>query len=108
MAQLLPAIYPVFTLTVAGLFLFGLIYAWIVRRLSDSGVQGQTAYTVVVGVGVTVLASAFLVGWANALLVLVCFAASGLPMIIEYGQRTHKQQKDDRERAAGVARDLLK
>jgi putative flippase GtrA len=99
--------YPVFSLTLSALFLFGLIYAYIVNRLAKAGVQGQTAYTVVVGVGVTVLAAGWLIGWVNVILLLACFAASGAPMIVEYVLRTHKEQKRDQQNAQAVAKDLL-
>jgi hypothetical protein len=99
--------YPVFSLTIGALFLFGLVYAYIVRRLARAGVQGQTAYTVVVGVGITVLAAGWLIGWLNVILLLACFAASGLPMVIEYVNRTHHEQKRDRQDARSIAKDLL-
>lgn len=100
--------YPVFILTLIVLFLFGLVYAWFVRKMADNNVQGQTAYTVVFGVGVTVLTASGLIGWRNVALLLACFAASGLPMIFEYVQRTHRAQKSDRDQAIETARDFLK
>lgn len=99
--------YPVFILTLAVLLFFGVIYAYVVRRMAEAAVQGQTAYTVVVGVGVTVVASGMLIGWENVMLLICCFGASGLPMILEYVSRVHREQKRDRSEAKAVAKDLL-
>lgn len=96
-----------FGLTLALLFIFGLGYAALVRLMARRGVQGQTAYTVVGGVAVTVLGATALIGWHNVILLLACFTASGLPMILEYGTRTHGEQRRDLESAQAVAKELL-
>lgn len=105
--QFLSANHPIFILTMIALLLFGMVFAYVVRRLADAGVQGQTAYTVVVGVGATVLASGLLIGWGNVVLLFCCFGASGLPMILEYASRVHREQKRDQSEAKSVAQDLL-
>ena len=94
-------------LTLAVLFIFGTGYAWIVRWMSKNSIEGQTAYVVVIGVSVTVLASTFLNGWLATLMTLACFAASGMPMIVEYVMRISKERQRDRENADQVAKDLL-
>lgn len=99
--------HPVLILVIACLLMFGMLYATLVRRLSNAKVEGQTAYLVVVGVGATLIGAIAVVGLENALLMFACFAASGLPMVIEYVSRKHKEQKRDREQAQQTARDLL-
>jgi hypothetical protein len=100
--------YPVFILTIVALLGFGVIYAYAVRQMDKHGVQGQTAYLVVVGVGVTVIAASAVIGFLNSLQLIACFAASGAPMVIEYIQRTHRLQKRDEHDAKEIARELLK
>lgn len=67
------------------LFLFGLGYAWLVRWLrSRRADHGYTAILVAVGDLVVVVAFGFLVGINLAALLLICLAAAGLPMVVEY------------------------
>jgi hypothetical protein len=106
--QVLSPNYLQFGLVLATLFLFGVVYAYLVRWLANSNVQGQTAYAVVGGVGVTVLVSAVVIGMTNALYLIICFAASGLPMIVEYVNRVHGEHRKDQQSAQQVAKDLLK
>jgi len=94
-------------LTLVILFVFGSAYSLVVRLIARRGIEGQTAYLVVLGSGITILGSAFLIGWVHALLVLACFGASGLPMVIEYVLRVSNEQRRDKEDAKAVARDLL-
>ena len=105
--QTLSVNYPIFILTIVALFLFGVVYACFVHLLSKNEVHGQTAYLVVAGVGVTLIGSCALIGLLNVGLLLACFTASGLPMVVEYVNRTHKAQKRDKQDAKDVARDLL-
>jgi uncharacterized membrane protein YhaH (DUF805 family) len=95
-------------LTLGGLAVFGTLYALTVRHLAAKGVHGQTAYLVTFGVLVTVVGASGLIGLVNAALLLGCFAASGTPMIVEYVIRTHQRQQADRDKAAQIARELLK
>jgi hypothetical protein len=99
--------YPVFILTIISLFLFGVLYAAFVRHLARQSVEGQTAYLVVVGVGVTLLGATAVIGIETALLLFACFAASGLPMVVEYILRMHLARRRDQEQAKQAARDLL-
>jgi hypothetical protein len=95
-------------LTLALLFIFGILYAVMVRWMAKMHIiEGQTATVVVGGVLVTVLGSTVLNGWTATLLTLACFAASGLPMMAEYVMRVASEQKRDRDGADQVAKDLL-
>ena len=95
-------------LTLALLFVFGIVYAAMVRWMARKHIiEGQTATVVVGGVLVTVLASSVLNGWLATALTLACFSASGLPMMIEYIARVADNQVRDRESAERVAKDLL-
>ena len=107
-SQTLAFSWPVFGLTLAGLFLFGIAYASLVRWMARHGIAGQTAYVVAVGVGITVLFAAALIGFWHTVLLLSCFAASGTPMIIEYVSRSAGQQYEDAEHAKKIARELMK
>lgn len=69
------------------LFLFGAAFNWTVAELERRKVEGYTWVYVVVGVAVTLVGAAFLVGWLNALLVGGCMAASGLPMMVGAARR---------------------
>lgn len=70
---------------------FGLAYNLYIAHLEKKGVEGETWLWVVIGVGVTVCASGFVIGWINVLWLLALFAASGLPMMI--GARNRYQKK---------------
>lgn len=94
-------------ITLGGLVLFGVAYAALVGHISRRKVEGQTASLVVVGVLVTVLGMAPLIGLEKALLVLAGFVASGTPMILEYVLRNHAKLQRDREEAARIARESL-
>lgn len=60
------------------------------RKLPPLGI---TAYEVVGGVLFTLVGSSFLIGLEATLLVLLCFAASGIPMII--GARARYLDRND-------------
>ena len=67
------------------LFVVGLGYAWLVRCLrSRKANHGYTAILVVVGNLIVVVGFGMLVGINLAALLLLCMAAPGLPMVIEY------------------------
>ena len=73
------------------LFLSALIYDRAVvdvieRRLPQP--HGVTAFEVVIGVLFTLVGFGFLVGLETMILALLCFAASGVPMILGSLQRT--------------------
>lgn len=68
--------------TLSLLFLFGCVWEYLVAQLDIAGVEGHTWELVVGGVAVTLVIAGHLIGWFNVLLLLVCFAASGAPMIV--------------------------
>lgn len=76
------------------LILFGLGYNWFITWLEDvKRVEGWSWLYVVIGVTVTVTTSAFLIGKDNALIVFICFAASGLFMALGALSRHNKKEK---------------
>jgi NhaP-type Na+/H+ or K+/H+ antiporter len=85
-----------------GLLLFGVSYNLLVEYFQKR-TQRYTAELVVGGVIITVLVSGFLIGWDKALIVLVCFVASGLPMIVGSWFRTAR----DEEAAKKIAQESL-
>jgi len=89
-------------------FIFGILYAALVRWFSKKEVEGQTAYLVALGVLVTVVISMPVLGLPALLILLVCFGASGAPMIIEYVARVHQERREDKEGAQAVVKELLK
>ena len=67
------------------LFIVGVGYAWLVRRLRHRSPQhGYTAWLVVVGDLIVVAGYAVLAGIDAAVLLVLCLAAAGIPMIVEY------------------------
>lgn len=77
---------PTITIAALSLLVFGIIYAAIVRslRTRTNGRHGQTAWLVVVGVGVVVGVFSTLTNAETAWLLLLLFACAGTPMIVEY------------------------
>lgn len=75
-----------FMAVMGGLFVFGIAYAVLVNRLHHKGYsEGYTAFLVVGGVLVTLLGNIPLHHqdpFIDFLLLLACFAATGLPMVI--------------------------
>ncbi|PKN92979.1 MAG: hypothetical protein CVU44_11140 [Chloroflexi bacterium HGW-Chloroflexi-6] len=65
------------------LTLFGVLYNAVIEHMEHHKyIEGFTSLMVAAGVGVTVLACGFLVGWQAAGIVLIGFAFSGLPMVV--------------------------
>ncbi len=93
----------VFSLTLAALFFFGVGYAFVVRQMSKNHVTGQTAYMVVVGVGVALIASIPTVGLLFASVLFAYFSACGLPMVVEYAFRVHEERRKDLDSANALA-----
>lgn len=87
--------------------LIGILYAILVRMMSRAGVRGQTAWLVVVGVAFTVSIAASLIGILHVVMLALCFTASGIPMIVEYVDRVHKEEKADQEIAAKVLDNVM-
>jgi hypothetical protein len=96
-----------FGLVLASLFLFGCLYAGLVRFMARRGADGQTAWMVVGGVAVTLCGAIFVIGLENTLLTVACFAASGLPMVVEYVWRFEAARRADHEQATKQAKDML-
>jgi len=85
------------------LLVFGVSYNLLVQFVQRK-TQHYTAEFVAGGCLVTVLASGFVIGWDCALIVLICFIASGTPMIIG-SMMSHAQ---DEQAAKKVIQDELK
>lgn len=81
------------------LFLFGVGYNHLVMYLERKHYdEGYTALLVVVGVAITLIGVAILF-WQAAVITLLCFAASGLPMIVGSAWR-HVQLREKAQKAA--------
>ncbi len=85
------------------LLAFGFVYNKLVEHFQKRTLR-YTAELVAGGVLVTLIASGFFIGWNNMLIVLVFFAASGLPMMIGSWNRS----AHDDEEAKKVTQDQLK
>jgi len=97
-----------FGLSLASLFFFCILYSMLVRWMSKRNVEGQTAWAVVVGVSVTLLAMVPTLGLHTVAIMFCYFTVAGVPMIVEYILRWHAAQSKDKENAKGLAKDLLK
>ena len=73
-----------------GLFMFGWAYDAFVGALQERK-DGYLAMLVAAGVGITLVGVA-IISWQAALLVLACFAASGIPMIVGEISRSIKMR----------------
>lgn len=98
---------PVFGITLAALLFFGILYAMLVRHMSINKVSGQTAYVVVGGVAVALIASIPTFGIETVVIFFCYFAACGLPMVIEYDLRVHNERRRDEEAAAALAKEAM-
>ena len=98
----------VFGLTLAALFLFAVIYAYLTRQMVIRKVEGQTVWMVVGGVSVVVTAFIPTFGLLVPVMVMAGFVAAGLPMIYEYVTRVHDAQRSDLENAKALAAEILK
>ena len=92
-----------------GLFMFGSAYNAFVGSL-EGRKDGYLAMLVAAGVGITLVGVA-IISWQAAVLVLACFAASGIPMIIgEIARTIHKRERALRVQrliAEAEAKDIL-
>ena len=88
-------------------FLICCLYALLVRVMANSGVDGQTAWMVVVGVVIVLVGLAFVAGLEIALIAAALFVAGGIPMIIEYVSRVEKARKTDHAQAKEERKHLL-
>lgn len=94
-------------LTLAALFCFGICYALLVNWMSRKKVTGQTAYAVVAGVTVALVASIPTFGLFPIAILFSYFGACGLPMVVEYAVRIHKERRADQEKAEALAKEAL-
>jgi hypothetical protein len=91
----------------AGLFPLAVLYAMLVRWASKKKLVGQTAWAVAIGVSGTLLAMVPALGLEVVAIIFCYFAVAGIPMIVEYVLRVHNEQRNDEEKAKGIARDLI-
>lgn len=91
------------------LVLFGLWYNRKVARLEGSGDhEGYLSLLVVVGVAVTIAGWIVVTGdLADGLLLLICFAASGLPMIVGSISRYLVARRDAQRQQQELTREVL-
>lgn len=92
-----------------GLLLFGLGYAWVVRKLRKrKRDHGYTAWLVVVGNAAVGVGFGFIAGLEAAVILLLCNAAAGIPMIVEYidDHLRHEEEDSERATAARLLREL--
>ena len=93
---------------VAALILFGWLFDMFVAKLEREGKdRGFTAFLVVAGVLVTVIMAGCVIGLRAVAILLVCFAASGLPMIIGGWTRYTSTRQAEERIAESLARKFL-
>jgi pyrroloquinoline quinone (PQQ) biosynthesis protein C len=97
----------VFSLSLLGALVFGVVFARVVRWASSKKWVGQTAWSVVVGVTFTLIAMIPRFGIDQVAIMFCYFAASGTPMIIEYLTRVQQEMRHDNEEAKKVASEFL-
>lgn len=98
----------IFGWTLAAAFIFGILFARLVRWASKRHIVGQTAWAVVVGVSATLITMIPIFGLFHIAIAFCYFGATGLPMILEYIDRVQKEIEQDKETSQGLAKDLLK
>ena len=89
------------------LFAFGCLYAWFVYRwLPERKITFNTAWMVVLGSLMTILGIQSLVGWHSLVrgyevlgVIVSCFVASGLPMLIGYSMKESSDKRRDEQRS---------
>ena len=89
------------------LLLFGVSFNLIVEYFQKR-TQRYTAEFVVCGVLVTVLVSGFIVGWNDAVTVLILFVASGSPMVIGSWIRTARDEETAKKIQQNSFKELTK
>jgi len=78
----------------------GTAYNWAVARLERSSIHRyvNTALLVIFGTGFTLAGAAIVIGLEPALLVVACFAASGLPMFLgSYIRQVKGHERDEKQ-----------
>lgn len=97
----------VFSLSLLGALIFGVVFASIVRWASKKKWVGQTAWAVLIGVTFTLIAMIPLFGIDLVAIMFCYFAASGTPMIVEYLTRIQREIREDNEKAKSLASEFL-
>lgn len=105
--QLMDVNWQTFGFGLVAALVFGIFFAMLVRWVSSQGMKGQTAWSVVVGVAITLTIAVPTVGIEIIVLLFCFFAASGTPMIIEYLLRVQAEMQQDHKKAKELAKELL-
>ncbi len=91
-----------------GLLVLGIGYNGLVGHLERTGMaRGYTAFLVVAGVLFTLLGVGLATSVETAAIVLACFGASGLPMIIGSMRRHALARMQDEELGRDLVKELL-
>lgn len=93
--------------TFALLFIFGWGYNWAVSEIERRKIVGYTWHEVTFGVAVAVLVSGLLIGFWQALMVVACLAAAGLPMIAGAHLRHEDAKKDELARMKKLLAEVM-
>lgn len=94
--------------TLAAAFIFGVLFALVVRWASKRQMVGQVAFAVIIGVAFTLLIAIPFFGLTLIAYLFPYFIASGAPMILEYILRVQAEIQHDKEESQKLAKDLLK
>jgi hypothetical protein len=106
--QSMPSFWLVFGLVLVGLVLFGFAYNALTSHLERTGkARGFVSLLVAGGTAVTIGAAGLLIGFGPALIVLACFVASGLPMMIGSMKRYVEERAKDEQAARELAKESL-
>ena len=97
----------VFGYSIGAALVFGILYAGLVHWVSKKGLEGQTAWSVVIGVAFTLATMIPVFGIETIAIIFCFFAASGTPMIIEYLLRVQDELQRDKKNAQQLAKDIL-
>ena len=74
---------PTYAIVFVALFGFGIGYNRLVGKLEHQGHdRGYMGFIVALGCTVTLLGAGVIVGWEPVAWIMMCFAASGIPMIV--------------------------
>ena len=98
---------PQLSFSLLAAFIFGLIFASMVRWASRKKWVAQTAWAVCIGVAGTLLTMIPVFGVQNVAIMFAFFGASGVSMVFEYLQRVMQEMDKDREDAKSLASEIL-
>lgn len=91
-----------------GLLVFGGGYNTFVEWLEREGYdRGYTAFLVVLGTLVTLFGGGVLVGWRPVAKILLCFGASGFPMIVGSVARYVRDRAMDQAKGGEIVQEVL-